>query len=76
MMDVDTDKPLEGLRGDGGVDQLEREGGEERVTHMVGLFLVTTLPYYFLPGHTVIPGVLRYCAVSNSLTPRISQSQH
>ena len=32
MMDVDTDKPLEGLRGDGGVDQLEREGGEERVT--------------------------------------------
>ena len=40
---ADTDKPREGLRGDGGVYQLEVEGGEERRecrgTHMAALFL-------------------------------------
>ena len=59
MMDADTYKPLEGLRGDGGVYQLEREGGEERVSGDTYGCIVTTLPYNFLPGHTVIP---QYCA--------------
>lgn len=39
------------------VYQLERRGErrECRGTHMAALFLLTTLPYHFLPGHTVIP---------------------